>query len=140
MVTMVTLVIIKLLTLFNNPIYTGNYGNLGNSSFGVWVVYVRIRYRYTSLYFMKKNHKNRNYHLNPVLSASVRILEDWIWWSWVEKSNVRCEWLSTYSMMMKKVGLNEALFTCWHCVFIWRRIVGFVWKIWWILNHDDERW
>ena len=34
--------------------------------------------RYTSLYFMKKNHKNRNYHLNPVLSASVRILEDWI--------------------------------------------------------------
>ena len=34
MVTMVTLVIIKILTLFNNPIYTGNYGNLGNSSFG----------------------------------------------------------------------------------------------------------
>ena len=33
MVTMVTLVIIKILTLFNNPIYTGNYGNLGNSSF-----------------------------------------------------------------------------------------------------------
>ena len=99
-----------------------------------------VTFRYTSLYFMKKNHKNRNYHLNPVLSASVRILEDWIWWSWVEKSNVRCEWLSTYSMMMKKVGLNEALFTCWHCVFIWRRIVGFVWKIWWILNHDDERW
>ena len=34
MVTMVTLIIIKILTLFNNPIYTGNYGNLGNSSLG----------------------------------------------------------------------------------------------------------
>ena len=30
MVTMVTLVIIKIVALFNNHIYTGNYGNLGN--------------------------------------------------------------------------------------------------------------
>ena len=90
-----------------------------------------------------KNHKNRNsYHLNPILSTSVRILEDLIWWSWVERSkNVRCEWLSTYSMMMmKKVGLDEALFTSWHKCFYMtsnRRVclkdlIDFKsWRWWW---------
>ena len=31
---MVTLATILILALFNNPINTGNYGNLGNSSYG----------------------------------------------------------------------------------------------------------
>ena len=35
--------------------------------------------------------QNRNFHLNPVLSAAVRILEALIWWSWVEKSIVQCD-------------------------------------------------
>ena len=70
--------------------------------------------RYTSLYFMKENHKNRNsYHLNPITECfreNPRRFDMLIMSGKVKMYDVK--WLSTYSMMMmKKVGLNEALFT-----------------------------
>ena len=58
-----------------------------------------------------------SYHLNPVLSAAVRILESFD--MMIMSGKVKCSvwWLSTYSMMIKRIELHEAYLTCWQKCF-----------------------
>ena len=48
-----------------------------------------------------------SYHLNPVLSAAVRILESFDMMIMIGKVKCLVWWLSTYSMMMKRIELHE---------------------------------
>ena len=48
-----------------------------------------------------------SYHLNPVLSAAVRILESFDMMIMIGKVKCSVWWLSTYSMMMKRIELHD---------------------------------
>ena len=63
-----------------------------------------------------------------ILSTSVRILEAWLWWSWVEKSNVRCDSSARIPWWWKRLDWIRRCLRA-DTVFLYDvKIVGFVWR------------